>query len=82
MEIIEGLEAEKRGPYAGAVGYFSLQGNMDFCITIRTFVVKGNNLSLQTGAGIVADSVPEKEYRETENKARGMIEAYNLAKKI
>ncbi|MCX8082494.1 MAG: anthranilate synthase component I [bacterium] len=82
MEIIEEIEPEKRGPYAGAVGYFSLQGNMDFCITIRTFFIKENKLYIQAGAGIVADSVPEKEYRETENKARGLMEAYKLARRI
>ncbi|MCM8777913.1 MAG: anthranilate synthase component I [Candidatus Omnitrophica bacterium] len=82
MEIIEEIEPEKRGPYAGAVGYFSLQGNMDFCITIRTFFIKGNTLYIQAGAGIVADSVPEREYKETENKARGLMEAYKLARRI
>ncbi|HOL21796.1 MAG TPA: anthranilate synthase component I [bacterium] len=82
MEIIEELEPEKRGPYAGAVGYFSFQGNMDFCITIRTFFIKGDKLYIQAGAGIVADSVPEREYRETENKAKGLMEAYLLARRI
>ncbi|MCM8760170.1 MAG: anthranilate synthase component I [Candidatus Omnitrophica bacterium] len=82
MEIIEEIEPEKRGPYAGAVGYFSLQGNMDFCITIRTFFIKGDKLYIQAGAGIVADSVPEREYKETENKAKGLMEAYKLARRI
>ncbi|MDD3726495.1 MAG: anthranilate synthase component I [Candidatus Ratteibacteria bacterium] len=76
MEIIEEIEPEKRGPYAGAVGYFSLQGNMDFCITIRTFFAKGDILYIQAGAGIVADSIPAREYTETENKAKGLMEAY------
>ncbi|MCM8768845.1 MAG: anthranilate synthase component I [Candidatus Omnitrophica bacterium] len=82
MEIIEELEPERRGPYAGAVGYFSFQGDMDFCITIRTFVVKGNKIYLQTGAGIVADSVPEREYIETKNKAAGLMVAYQQAGQI
>jgi anthranilate synthase component 1 len=55
---------------------------MDFCITIRTFFIKDDNLCLQAGAGIVTDSVPAKEYRETENKAKGLMEAYNLAREI
>jgi anthranilate synthase component 1 len=80
MEIIEELEPSKRGPYAGAVGYFSFSGNMDFCITIRTLIIKGDRIYLQTGAGIVADSDPEKEYIETLNKAKGIIEAVEMAK--
>jgi len=81
MEIIDELESERRGPYAGAVGYFGFSGNMDFCITIRTFVMKGKNLWIQAGAGIVADSVPESEYEETINKARGLRRAVELAEK-
>jgi len=81
MEIIEELEPSKRGPYAGAVGYFSFSGNMDFCITIRTLVMKGDRIYLQAGAGIVADSDPEREYEETFNKARGMIKAIEMARK-
>ncbi|MEA2085267.1 MAG: anthranilate synthase component I [Thermodesulfobacteriota bacterium] len=81
MEIIEELESERRGPYAGAVGYFGFSGNMDFCITIRTFVQKGNDLFVQAGAGIVADSDPDKEYEETLNKARGLKRAVELAEK-
>ena len=81
MEIIEELEPERRGPYAGAVGYFGFSGNMDFCITIRTFVMRGEDLFVQAGAGIVADSVPEKEYEETLNKARGLRRAVELAEK-
>jgi len=79
MEIIDELEPERRGPYAGAVGYFGFSGNMDFCITIRTFVMQGENLWVQAGAGIVADSVPRKEYEETINKARGLRRAVELA---
>ncbi|QJA06140.1 anthranilate synthase component I [Thermosulfurimonas marina] len=81
MEIIEELEPEKRGPYAGAVGYFGFSGNMDLCITIRTLFQKGDRLYLQAGAGIVADSDPEREYQETLNKARGMMQALELVKK-
>lgn len=82
MEIIEEIEPVKRGPYAGAVGYFSLQGNMDFCITIRTVIIKDERMYIQAGAGIVADSVPEKEYIETKNKARGLMEAYKISRRI
>lgn len=81
MEIIEELEPERRGPYAGAVGYFGFSGNMDFCITIRTFVMYEDNLWIQAGAGIVADSDPQKEYEETLNKARGLRRAVELAEK-
>ncbi len=79
MEIIEELEHARRGPYAGAVGYFGFSGNMDFCITIRTLFQKGTKLYLQAGAGIVADSDPEREYQETLNKARGMMKAIEMA---
>jgi anthranilate synthase component 1 len=75
MEIIDELEKQKRGPYAGAVGYFSFSGNMDFCITIRTMVIKNDKIYIQAGAGIVADSKPEREFQETVNKARGMFRA-------
>jgi anthranilate synthase component I len=75
MEIISELEQEQRGPYAGAVGYFGFSGNMDFCITIRTVTVANNKLSIQAGAGIVADSSPEEEYRETLRKAGAMFKA-------
>ncbi len=68
MQIIDELEGVKRGPYAGAVGYFSYTGNMDTCITIRTIVMKDNSVYLQGGAGIVADSVPEREYAESLKK--------------
>jgi anthranilate synthase component 1 len=81
MEIIEDLEPTRRGPYAGAVGYFSYSGNMDTCITIRTLVIKGNKVYVQAGAGIVADSIPLKEYTETLNKAMGMMRAVDMAEK-
>lgn len=69
MELISDLEPSGRGPYAGGVGYFAFNGNMDFCITIRTMVLWRNLLSIQVGAGIVADSTPEGEYQETLKKA-------------
>jgi anthranilate synthase component 1 len=77
MEIIDELENTRRGTYAGCVGYFSFQHNMDTCITLRTVMVKDNTAYVQAGAGIVADSIPEKEYYETLNKARALIEAIN-----
>ncbi len=77
MEIIDELENLRRGPYAGCVGYFSFSHNMDTCITIRTIIIKDNIGYIQAGAGIVADSVPEKEYFESINKARALIEAIN-----
>jgi len=79
MEIIEELEPTKRGPYAGAVGYFSYSGNMDTCIALRTMTVKGDTAYLQAGGGVVADSVPELEYEETLNKARALMRAIELA---
>ena len=82
MEIIEELESLTRGPYAGAIGYFSFNKNMDFCITIRTAWIKDDKLYLQAGAGIVADSVPESEFKECFHKAKGMIKAYESALKI
>jgi anthranilate synthase component 1 len=75
MEIIDELENTKRGPYAGCVGYFSFSHNMDTCITIRTVLIKGSSAYIQAGGGIVADSVPEKEYQESVNKAKALIEA-------
>jgi anthranilate synthase component I len=80
MEIIEELEPTKRGPYAGAVGYFSYSGNMDTCIALRTMTVKGNTAFVQAGGGVVADSVPELEYEETLNKARALMRAIELAR--
>jgi anthranilate synthase component 1 len=79
MEIIEELEPTRRGPYAGAVGYFSYSGNMDTCITIRTLIIKDGKVYVQAGAGIVADSEPESEYIETVNKAKGMMKAADMA---
>ena len=75
MEIIEEAEPTRRGPYAGAVGYFSYNGNSDFAITIRTLVANGRRAYIQVGAGIVADSVPEMEWFETDHKARALLRA-------
>ncbi len=79
MEIIEELENADRGPYAGAVGYFSLNGNSDFAITIRTLLAYDDQASVQVGAGIVADSVPSLEWDETEHKARALFMALDAA---
>ena len=79
MEIIDELEPIKRGLYAGAVGYIAWSGNMDMAIAIRTAVIRDGRLYLQVGAGIVADSVPEREWEETMNKARAMFRAAELA---
>jgi anthranilate synthase component 1 len=79
MEIIEELEGQRRGPYAGAVGYFSYDGSMDTCITIRTMFVKEDELFVQAGAGIVADSDPASEYQECVNKARALMVAVDRA---
>jgi len=79
MEIIAELEESKRGPYAGAVGYFGFDGNFDSAITIRTVILDKQKAYVQAGAGVVADSVPEREYEETQNKARGMMKALALA---
>jgi anthranilate synthase component 1 len=81
MQIIEELEPTRRGPYAGAVGYFSFSGNMDMAINIRTVVIKGRHAYIQAGAGIVADSEPKREYDETCNKARAMMKAVELAER-
>jgi anthranilate synthase component 1 len=79
MEIIDAVEPQKRGPYGGAVGYIDFTGNMDTCIALRTLVMKDGMIYIQAGAGIVADSVPEMEYKETENKARAMLKAIHIA---
>ncbi len=79
MEIIDEVEPHRRGPYAGAVGYVDFAGNMDTCIALRTIVVQGGTAYVQAGAGIVADSVPESEWQETLNKARGLLKAIELA---
>jgi anthranilate synthase component 1 len=78
MEIIDELEPSKRGIYAGAVGYLGFNGDMDLAIAIRTAVVKDGTLYVQAGAGIVADSVPDNEWTETQNKARAIIRAAEL----
>jgi anthranilate synthase component 1 len=79
MEIIAELEGDRRGPYAGGVGYFDYSGNMDTCIAIRTIVMQDDMVHVQAGAGIVADSDPAREYRETLDKARALAEAARLA---
>ncbi len=79
MEIIQELEGARRGIYAGAVGYLAFNGTLDTCIAIRTIVARRNELWVQAGAGIVADSIPEKEYEETGNKARALLEAVRVA---
>jgi anthranilate synthase component 1 len=78
MEIIDELEPDARGPYAGAVGYISYSGNMDMCITIRTLIIKNGKIYVQAGAGIVADSSPENEYIETVNKATAMMKTVDF----
>lgn len=79
MEIIAELEPDARGPYAGMVGYFGFDGDMDTCIAIRTLVAHGKTVTVQAGAGIVADSIPEKEYQETVNKASALLKAIEIA---
>ena len=79
MEIIAEIEPEKRGPYAGAAGYFSFSGNMDMAIAIRTMVVNKGVAYVQAGAGIVYDSVPQREYEESLNKARALLKALEQA---
>jgi len=79
MEIIAELEPDRRGPYAGAVGWFDFRGNLDTAITIRTIVMKDGIAHVQAGAGIVYDSVPEREYQETLNKARALLRAIEQA---
>ena len=82
MEIIEELEPTRRGPYAGAVGYFSYNGNMDMAIAIRTLFFTKNKAFMQAGAGIVADSVPEREHRECEQKAAALFEAVRKTREL
>ncbi|MFW6457227.1 MAG: anthranilate synthase component I [Planctomycetota bacterium] len=79
MEIIDELEPTRRGPYGGAVGYFDFSGNMDTCITIRTVVARHDKTWVQAGGGVVADSVPEKEFQETLNKAKALLRALEVA---
>ncbi|HID23601.1 MAG TPA: anthranilate synthase component I [Planctomycetaceae bacterium] len=79
MEIIDEMEPHRRGPYAGAVGHLDFLGNMDTCIALRTLVLQGRTAYVQAGAGIVADSVPQREYQETLNKAKGLLKAIEIA---
>lgn len=79
MEVVAALEPDRRGVYGGAVGYLDFAGGMDFCIAIRTIVMEGGEASVQAGAGVVADSDPASEYEETRAKARGMLQAIELA---
>jgi anthranilate synthase component I len=82
MEIIAELEPDRRGIYAGAVGYLDFAGNLDFCITIRTLVIAGRRAMVQAGAGIVADSVPDDEDLECRNKAAALLAAVPAARRM
>ena len=82
MELIAEFEKSPRGVYGGAAGYFSFTGDMDFAIAIRTMVLEGGKLTMRSGAGIVADSNPEKEYAETVNKAKAVFEAARVAEEL
>jgi len=82
MEIIDELETVKRGIYAGCIGYFGANGDMDTCIALRTAVLKDKTLYVQAGAGIVADSDPDSEFQECRNKARALIRAAEEAVKF
>ena len=82
MQIISELEKEKRGPYGGTVAYYSFNGNINSCITIRTALLKDGKAYVQAGAGVVADSDPAKEYEETQNKARAMVKSLSIAEKF
>ena len=79
MQIIDEVEPQRRGPYAGAVGYFDFTGNMDTCIALRTVVMQGNKAYVQAGGGVVYDSSPSEEYEETVNKARAVLKAIEIA---
>jgi anthranilate synthase component I len=79
MELIDRFEPSRRGPYAGAVAYFSFNGNLDSCITIRTITLANDRAYVQAGAGIVFDSDPGREYEETENKSAALRRAISLA---
>jgi anthranilate synthase component 1 len=81
MEIIEELEGVRRGPYGGAVGYFSYDGSMDMCITIRAILLNGDQAYIQAGAGIVADSDPATEHQECRNKAQAAVAAIDYAER-
>ena len=80
MELIDRFESTRRGPYAGAVAYFSFNGNLDSCITIRTVTLANDRAYVQAGAGIVYDSDPATEYVETENKSMALRRAIAVAK--
>jgi anthranilate synthase component I len=80
MEIIDELEPARRGPYAGATGYYGVDGRLDTCITLRTALLKGSRAYFQAGAGVVADSVPSLEYEETRSKAGAMVRALEVAR--
>jgi len=82
MQLIAEKEGTQRGSYAGALGYFSYDGNLDSCITLRTALVKAGHVHIQAGAGVVADSVPAAEYQETINKASALFKAITLADRI
>jgi anthranilate synthase component 1 len=82
MEIIEELEPVRRGVYGGAIGYFGFSGTMDTCITIRTMVIDQGTIYIQAGAGIVADSDPEREHAECVNKARALVQAVKMAESM
>ncbi len=82
MQIINQFEKSKRCTYAGAVGYFGFDGNLDSCITLRSIVLKDGKAYVQAGGGVVADSTPEGEYQETVNKAMGMMRAIEHASQI
>jgi len=82
MQIIAELEPEKRGPYAGSVGYFSFSGNMDMAIGIRTMLLQKGVAYVQAGAGIVYDSIPEREFTESMNKAGALLKALDQAEGI
>jgi len=81
MEVIDEMESTRRGPYAGAVGYIDFSGNMDTCIAIRTLVIKDGKAYAQAGGGVVFDSVPEREYEETVNKAAALFRAVEIAER-
>jgi anthranilate synthase component 1 len=81
MEIIDELEATRRGPYAGAVGYIDFSGNLDTCIAIRTIAVKNGKAYVQAGGGIVFDSEPGYEFTEAQNKAKALFRSVELAEK-
>ena len=80
MEIIDELEPTRRGPYAGATGYYGVDGRLDTCITLRTALLKGGRVYFQAGGGVVADSVPSLEYEETRNKAGAIVRALDVAR--